>query len=119
MGVDATEAGVGSAYRAITARAYRVENGGLVGRNAGDFATTLGLTKAFVIRLRQGGAIMDANNGTPVQNGATVVIAGPLHAVLAAGKTVGPEVDDAGLLGVPTEQLDIVITKKDHRQPND
>jgi len=111
MGVHATEPGVGSAYRAITARAYRVENGGLTGRNAGDFATTLGLTDAFVMRLRQGGTIVDANNGTRVQSGATVVIAGPLQAVLAAGKTVGPEVDDAELLSIPTEQLDIVITK--------
>ncbi|HET6931566.1 MAG TPA: aspartate-alanine antiporter [Candidatus Acidoferrum sp.] len=113
MGVHATEPGVGSAYRAITARAYRVENGGLTGRNAGDFATTLGLTDAFVLRLRQGGTIVDANNGTRVQSGATVVIAGPLQAVLAAGKTVGPEVDDAELLSIPTEQLDIVITKND------
>ena len=111
MGVHATEPGVGSAYRAITARAYRVENGGLTGRNAGDFATTLGLTDAFLMRLRQGGTIVDANNGTRVQSGATVVIAGPLQAVLAAGKTVGPEVDDAELLSIPTEQLDIVITK--------
>jgi putative transport protein len=113
MGVHATEPGVGSAYRAITARAYRVENGGLTGRNAGDFAMTLGLTDAFVMRLRQGGTIMDANNGTRVQSGATVVIAGPLQAVLAAGKTVGPEVDDVELLSIPTEQLDIVITKND------
>lgn len=113
MGVHATEPGVGSAYRAITARAYRVENSGLTGRNAGDFAMTLGLTDAFVMRLRQGGAIMDANNGTRVQNGATVAIAGPLQSVLAAGKSVGPEVDDAELLSFQTEQLDIVITKKD------
>src|SRR4029077_13928496 len=111
MGVHATEPGVGSAYRAITARAYRVENGALTGGNTGDFALTLGLTDAFVMRLRQGGTIVDANNGTRVQSGATVVIAGPLQAVLAAGKTVGPEVDDAELLSIPTEQLDIVITK--------
>jgi putative transport protein len=112
MGVHATEPGVGSAYRAITARAYRVENGGLTGRNVGDFAMTLGLTDAFVMRLRQDGTITDAINGTRVQNAATVVIAGPLQSVLAAGKTVGPEVDDAELLSFQTEQLDIVITKK-------
>ena len=113
MGVHATEPGLGSAYRPITTRAYRVENGGLVGRNVGDLAATLDLSDAFVMRLRQGGAIVDASNGTRVQNGATVVIAGPLQSVLAAGKTVGPEVDDAELLSIPTEQLDIVITKKD------
>ena len=113
MGVHATEPGIGSAYRAITSRAYRVENGGLAGRNVSDFATALRLTDAFVMRLRQDGAITDSNNGTRVQAGATVVIAGPLQSVLAAGKTVGPEVDDAELLSFQTEQLDIVITKKD------
>ena len=113
MGVHATEPGVGSAYRPVTARAYRVENSGLAGRNVRDVAVTLGLTDAFVMRLRQDGAIADANNGTRVQNGATVVIAGPLQSVLAAGKTVGPEVDDTELLNFQTEQLDIVITNKD------
>lgn len=113
MGVQAAEPDVGSAYRPVTTRAYRVENGGLTGRNAGDFATTVDLTDSFVMRLRQGGTIMDANNGRRVQNGATVVIAGPLQSVLAAGKTVGPEVDDVELLSIPTEQLDVVITKND------
>src|SRR5262249_23255070 len=110
-GLRETEPGVGSAYRPVTARAYQVENSSLVGRNVRDLAATLGTTDAFVMRLRQDGAVVDADNGTRVQNAATVVIAGPLQAVLAAGKAVGPEVDDPELLGFPTEQLDVVITK--------
>ncbi|HUL41710.1 MAG TPA: aspartate-alanine antiporter [Burkholderiales bacterium] len=113
MEVRSTEPGVGSAYRAISARAYRVENAGLIGQKARDVAATLGTTDAFVIRVRQDGGIIEADTGTILQNGATVVIAGHPEALLAAGKTVGPEVDDAELLGFPTEQLDIVITKKD------
>lgn len=113
MGVHATEPGVGSAYRPVAARAYRVENAGLVGRKARDLAATLGTTDAFVMRVRQGGGIIDSDNGTILQNAATVVIAGHPQALLAAGKTIGPEVDDAELLGFPTEQLDIVITRKD------
>jgi putative transport protein len=38
---------------------------------------------------------------------------GPPQAVLEAGKTVGPEVDDRELLRFQTEQLDIVVTRKD------
>ncbi|HTO62127.1 MAG TPA: aspartate-alanine antiporter [Bradyrhizobium sp.] len=113
MGVSRTAAGVGSAYRPVTARAYRVENGALVGRNVPDVAAALGMTDAFIMRLRQGGALVDAGNGTRVQDDATLVIAGSPGAVMAAGKTVGPEVDDAELLGFPTEQLDIVITKSE------
>jgi len=110
-GSHSTEPGVGSAYRPITVRAFRVANGGLAGRTVRDVAAALGMTDAFIMRLRQGGALLDGGNGTRVQNDATLAIAGPLPAVLAAGETVGPEVDDAELLSFPTEQLDLVITK--------
>lgn len=113
MGVHATEPGVGSAYRPVAARAYRVENPGLVGRRVHDLAAALGTTDAFVMRVRQNGGIVDADNETILQNAATVVIAGHPQALLTVGKTIGPEVDDAELLGFPTEQLDIVITRKD------
>ncbi|HTX53097.1 MAG TPA: aspartate-alanine antiporter [Candidatus Baltobacteraceae bacterium] len=113
MGVRGAEPGVGSAYRPVTARAYRVENDGLVGQDVRQIAATLGTTDAFVVRVRQNGGIIEPNTGTILQNGATVAIAGHPQALLTAAKTVGPEVDDAELLGFPTEQLDIVITKKD------
>jgi putative transport protein len=113
MGARATEPGVGSAYRAVTARAYRVEKLGLVGRKAQEVAAALAATDIFVMRVRQNGEIVDADNGTILQNGATVVIAGHPQALLEAPRTVGPEVDDAELLGFPTEQLDVVVTKKD------
>lgn len=112
MGLHTTEPGVESAYRAAAARAYQVENAGLIGLKARDVAATLGATDAFVLRVRQNGRIVDSDNGTVLQNGATVVLAGHPKAVLAAGKMVGPEVDDAELLGFPTEQLDVVITNK-------
>ena len=111
LGVSNTEPGVTSAYRPVIARAYLVENGGLAGRKLSDLAATLRLTDAFVIRFRQNGTIIEAQNGTRIQNGATVVIAGTLKGVLAAGQNLGPEVDDAELLGFPAEQLDVVITR--------
>jgi putative transport protein len=109
-GVHSTEPGVGSAYSPVTARAFRLANDRLVGRTVHDVAAALGMTDAFIIRLRQGGALVDADNGMRVQTGATLAIAGRLPAVLAAGEIVGPEVDDAELLSFPTEQLDLVIT---------
>jgi putative transport protein len=112
-GASVTEPGISTAYSAVAARAYRVENVSVVGRKACEIAAALGTTEAFVPRVRQNGRIVDTDKGTILTNGATVVIAGHPQALLAAEKTVGPEVEDAELLGYPTEQLDVVVTRKE------
>ena len=112
VGVRSTEPGVGSAYRPVTARAYQVENSSVIGRSVSEVSTLLGVSDAFVMSVRQDGAVVDANNGTVLKTGATVAIAGNMQAILAAGKALGPEVQDAEVLSFPTEQLDIVVTKK-------
>jgi putative transport protein len=112
MGVHASDSGVHSAYRTVAVRAYRVENASLIGRKTRDLAGILGMADAFVVRVRQNGGIADSDNGTILQSGATVAIAGNSGVLLAAEKTVGPEVDDAELLGFSTEQLDVVVTSK-------
>jgi putative transport protein len=95
MGVHASDSGVHSAYRTVAVRAYRVENASLIGRKTRDLAGILGMADAFVVRVRQNGGIADSDNGTILQSGATVAIAGNSGVLLAAEKTVGPEVDDA------------------------
>jgi len=112
QGVRTAEPGVLFAYRSVAARAYRVENATLVGRKARDIANLLGMADAFVMRVRQNGGIVDSDNGTVLQSGATVALAGHPSALIVAEKTLGPEVDDAELLGFPTEQLDVVVTSK-------
>jgi putative transport protein len=101
-----------SAYRPASARAYRVENSRIIGRSVSEVTAVLGVSDAFVMRVRQDGAFVDANNGTVLKNGATVAIVGDVQAVLAGGKALGPEVHDPELLSFPTEQLEIVVTKK-------
>lgn len=111
-GFHAAEPGVHSAYRPVVARAYRVENASLIGRKVRAISGILGISDTFIIRVRQNGGIVDSDNGTVLQNGATVAVAGPSKALLTLEKTVGPEVDDAELLSFPTEQLDVVVTNK-------
>ena len=111
-GAHAVGSGIHSAYRAVAARAYRVANASLIGRKARDIGAILGISHAFVIRVRQNGGIVDSDSGTVIENGATVALAGHRGALLAAEQTVGPEVDDAELLGFQTEQLDVVVTSK-------
>lgn len=111
MGARSTEPGVGSAYRPVSSRAYRVDNPDLVGRKPQELVGILG--DATVTRQRQDGKILELDAGALIQTGDTLVIAGSPHALLSAEKTVGPEVEDADLLGYPIEELDIVVTKKE------
>jgi putative transport protein len=112
MGVRVTQPGVRPAYTAVAARAYRVENGSLTGLKARDITGALGASDAFVVRVRQNGGIVDSDNGTVLQDGATIAVAGPPKSLLMVEKAIGPEVDDAELLSFPTEQLDVVVTTK-------
>ncbi len=67
---------------------------------------------AFVRRIRQNDAIVDTDGATVIEAGATLAIAGYRPAQLAAGKLVGPEIDDIELLSFPVQKLDVIVTSK-------
>jgi putative transport protein len=112
-GLRSAEPGIGSAYHPVAARAYRVESPGMAGRKASDVAAILETPYAFVMRVRNNGKISDVDPETALQPGLAVVVAGPLQALVTAQTAIGPEVNDPDLLSFPTEQLDVVVTKKD------
>ena len=112
-GLRSTEPGVGSAYQPLAARAFRVQSPGVAGHPASDIAKVLGSADASVLRVRNNGTISEATASTILEPGVTVVVGGPLPALVRAENEVGPEVDDPELLSFPTEQLDVVVTKKD------
>jgi len=98
------------AYRPIVTRAYRLANAALVGHTPPELDA--GLRGAVVTRFRKGAEIVDANLKAAIPEGATLVLSGSPHALFAAEKTIGPEVEDNELLAYPTEELDIVVTNK-------
>jgi putative transport protein len=104
-------AGGDLAYRAIISRTYRLEKTALAGRTAN--AVNEALKGAVVTRIREDGVIREPDAQTPIGRGATLAIAGPAPAVIAAEGTLGLEVEDRELLSYPAEQLDIVVTHKD------
>ena len=112
MGVQTKQPGVRPAYLPVAARAYRMENPNLIGHKTSEVTSLVGASDAFVVRVRQNGGIVDSGNGTVLQNGATIAVAGSAKSLLTIEKTVGPEVDDADLLSFLTEQLDVVVTSK-------
>ncbi len=112
MSLKRSEPGVQPWYRPILTRAYRVQNANVEGRKAREIAVLLGSSDAFVRRIRQNNTIIDSDNGTVIQQGAVLAIAGQREALLAAESLIGPELDDVELLSFPVEQLDVVVTSK-------
>jgi len=98
----------------VMARAFRAEHKDVVGHTPREFNTTFGdsLGGAFITRVREGAAILEANTDTTIESGATLAIAGSPTALFHAEQMIGPEVDDAELLAYPAEKLDIVVTNK-------
>jgi len=111
MGGRQAEPGVGSAYRPVLTRSFRVENSDLVGRTPRELNGTL--KDAFITRQREGGRLLEPDVDAVIERGATLAIAGSPQALRVAEKQVGPEVDDAELLAYPTEELDIVVINKE------
>jgi len=98
------------AYQPVVTRAYRLANAALVGRTPRELNAAL--QGAVLTRYREGTNIVDADVPAAVPQGATLVLSGSPHALIAAKETIGPEVEDNELLTYPTEKLDIVVTNR-------
>ena len=112
MGVGASDPTEGTAFRAVAARAYRLENSDLVGCPSHKLVALINEPDTFVMRVRQDDTVTTPKMDTLLRRGATVVIAGHPQAFLAAERAIGPEVQDRDLLAFPVEQLDVVVTSK-------
>lgn len=123
MGVDfkgeaaklATEqkGGVEDAVQAlsdIVVRAYRVTESELTGIPFGEiYARFPGL--GAVTKLRRGGELIEVTPETIAAIGDEVAVVGFLHHLLDIGPRIGPEVDDAALLGDQIESCRIVVLR--------
>ena len=112
LGTGDTEPGVGTGYRTLEARAYRLTNSPFVGQTVSDLEATFGDQRCVVRRVRHGAAIIECEPDTILPQGATLAIGGHIDGLLAAESKIGPEVEDTELLSFPTEQLDVVIRDK-------
>ena len=97
--------GIVSAHRAIEFRAYRVPDGSpIIGKSVKDVVPA---ERIFIERIRRDGAIIEADAGTVLRAGDVAAISGRREVLVAARL---PEVEDAELLDVPVEQLDVFVT---------
>ncbi len=110
----------GSASRRdIEYRAYMVQRGSpLVGRFLRELEHRVSDARLFIERIRRGGQVIDGDENITVQAGDTLAITGWRDRLVASidEQAFGLlEVDDKGLLDVPAEVLDVVVTNADRK----
>ena len=111
-GAAEAEPGVTSAARRFDVRAYRVTNDALVNKTVGDLEGLPRDFRAFILRVRRQGALLEAEPSTVIRRDDVVAVATRLDAHVERAGAIGPEVQDRELLDIPIETLDVVVTNK-------
>lgn len=107
------EPGGQSAYREWDLRALRIGEGTpAANRSVADVERSFAPARVFVYRVRQNGVIGEAEPGTILRPGDTVVLGARRHVMLASAASVGTEVEDRELLDFPIAAMDVVLTNK-------
>jgi len=105
--------GAGSAWHRWVVRAFRVQPGGkAVGLRAAEAEGMIPDARVFVLRLRRNGAIEEANADTVLREGDVLAVAGTREVLLRLVGEGAKEGDDAELLNVPVEGVDVYVTSK-------
>lgn len=104
----------GSQWYEFEVRAYSVaQDSPFIGKTVGDLeAGTKEGVRAFVERIRRGGQIVEADVATVIEAGDIVAIGGKRDQLIARLGPSGREVDDAELLNIKTEGVDIYVSNK-------
>jgi putative transport protein len=105
--------GAGSAWHRWVVRAFRVQPGGkAVGLRAVEAEAMLPDARVFVLRVRRNGVIEEASADTVLREGDVVAVAGAREVLVKLVGEGAKEVDDAELLNVPVEGVDVLVTNK-------
>lgn len=108
-----SEPDVAPAYYAVVQRAYEVTSDRVAGRSVGELEAAAASRghRAFAVRLRREGALIECGPDTVIQIGDIVAVAGRRDAVIGEGLVdLGREVDDDALLDYPVERVGVAVT---------
>ena len=105
--------GAGSAWHRFELRAFRVAEGGrAVGMTAAQAESLVTGARLFIQRIRRNGEVMDATADTVLMENDIVAVAGPRDVLVDVLGQAAREVDDAELLNVPVEGVDVYVSNK-------
>ena len=109
---EAQEPGVVSAAKAFDIRAYRVANPELMNRTVAELEALPQDARVFIVRIRRGGEIVESLPNEVIHQDDVVAVLTRQEVHVERGARIGPEVDDKGLLDIPVETLDVVMTSR-------
>ncbi|WP_244829323.1 aspartate-alanine antiporter [Caballeronia sp. TF1N1] len=114
MGGSGELGGAGSGWHQFALRAYRIgEEGRVVGMKVGEAeALEPAGVRLFIERIRRGGTIQEAKVDDVLLAGDVVAVVGRREHLVNLLGGVATEVDDAELLAVPVEGVDVYVTSK-------
>ncbi|HEY7459148.1 MAG TPA: aspartate-alanine antiporter [Xanthobacteraceae bacterium] len=105
--------GAGSAWHRWELRAFRVQPGGkAVGLRAAEVEALVPDARVFVQRIRRNGTIEEATADTVLREGDVAALAGARDVLVRLVGEGAKEVDDAELLAVPVEGVDVLVSNK-------
>lgn len=106
--------GAGSAWHRWELRAFRVKQGGkAVGLRTVEAEALVPNARVFVERIRRSnGTIEDATADSVIREGDVLAVVGPREVLVKVIGENAQEVDDAELLHVPVEGVDVYVTEK-------
>jgi putative transport protein len=103
-----------SAYTEFLVRSYVVTNGSQIrNKTVAAIEESFRPERVFINRIRHGNSIAEADGSVVVAEGDEVLVSAKRHVLLPIERMIGKEVDDRELMDVPTEKLDVVVTKKE------
>ena len=111
-GPAALEPGVVSAAKVFDIRAYRVAIPGLMNRTVAELEALPRDARVFIVRIRRGAEIIESLPDVVIQRDDVVAVLARQEVHVERGARIGPEVDDKGLLDIPVETLDVVMTNR-------
>ncbi len=106
--------GAGSGWHRWELRAFQVANGGrAVGLTAAEAESLVSGARVFIQRIRRDGHIDEATADSVLRAGDIVAVAGPRDVLVEVLGREAREVEDAELLNVPVEGVEVYVTSKD------
>jgi aspartate-alanine antiporter len=98
-------------YRKFQVRAYQVSEA--AGRTANEIECQIG-RRAVIERVLRHGEDVELRPDARLQAGDEILLAGPSAAIVAAGSTIGPEIEGEHVMrSVPGEVVDVYVTARD------
>lgn len=110
LGMTRAKPGLASAWRKFELRAYRLADGSpLAGLMVAAAEARIPEHRLFILRLRRGECILEADPGVTLEVGDVIALAGPRQIIVEHVGSRAEEADDKELLDVPVTTADVLL----------